>query len=304
MDQKPRLQRASPLLVVLAGVCWGLIGLFSKQLSGLGFSAVQTVFIRFASAAALIWLYILLFDREKLKIRLRDLWMFIGTGLLSLTLFSALYFTTIKLTTLSLAAVLLYTAPSFVMLLSAIFFREKIGPAKLAALGLAFLGCVCTTGLLSGGTGRVPLLGILTGIGSGFGYALYSIFGTAALKKYNTVTVTAYTFLVSALALLPFCADRSFFALFAGQGAVASGLGLTLVSTLAPYLLYTQGLKHTEPGRASVLAFSEPLAATLTGLLVFRERPTAGGIIGILLIFASILIVNVKRKSSPANLND
>jgi len=190
------------------------------------------------------------------------------------------------------------------MLLSALFFREKIGPVKLAALGIAFIGCICTTGLLSNGVGRVSTLGILTGIGSGFGYALYSIFGTAALKKYNTVTVTAYTFLVSALALLPFCADRAFFALFAGPGVVTNALGLTLLSTLAPYLLYTQGLQYTEPGKASVLAFSEPLVATLAGILFFRERPTAGGILGILLIFASLFLVNHKRKSRSESLKD
>ena len=304
MNQQQRLKRAAPLLVLLAGACWGLIGLFSSRLAGIGFSAVQTVFLRFASAAVLIWLYILFFDREKMKIRLRDIWMFIGTGLLSLTLFSTLYFTTIKLTTLSLAAILLYTAPSFVMLLSAIFFREKIGPLKLIALGLAFFGCICTTGLLSSGVGRVSTLGILTGIGSGFGYALYSIFGTVALKKYNTVTVTAYTFLVSALALLPFCADRAFFALFAGEGAVTNALGLTLISTLAPYLLYTLGLQYIQPGKASILAFSEPLVATLTGILAFRERPTMGGIIGVLLIFASLLLVNYKRNSHTERLRN
>lgn len=298
MENKQRQRRLAPLLVVLAGACWGLIGLFTNGLAQAGFSSLQIVFLRFCGAAVLIWLYLLLFNREKLKIRFRDLWLFLGTGVLSLTLFSLLYFTTIRLTTLSFASVLLYTAPSFVMLLSAIFFRERIGPVKLIALVLAFFGCVCTTGALSAlaggaGLGGLPALGILTGVGSGLGYALYSIFGTAALKKYDTVTVTAYTFLTAALALLPVCARGAFFALFSAPDALANAGGIILVSTLLPYLLYTQGLRATAPGTASVLAFSEPLVATAIGLLVFRETLTLGGAVGMCLIFVSIVIVNV-----------
>ncbi|NCB73233.1 MAG: EamA family transporter [Clostridia bacterium] len=306
MGFKRRLKGFAPIFVIMAGACWGVIGVFSKQLTGLGFSPIQTVFLRFGLATVLLWLYFLVFDRAKLKIRLRDIWMFFGTGILSLALFSTLYFTTIRNTTLSLAAVLLYTAPCFVMLMSAIFFREKIGLRKISALLLAFSGCVFTTGLfeaLIGGKplGFISLTGILTGIGSGFGYALYSIFGTVALKKYDTVTVTAYTFLTVTLALSPFCLGKEFFALFRDGTAVPSAAGITLISTLLPYLLYTKGLKHTAPGNASVLAFSEPLVATLAGLVFFRERLTLGGAVGMLLIFASIIILGNNKTAELEN---
>ena len=299
-------RRLSPMFVILAGACWGIIGIFSKSLSELGFSPIEIVFLRFGIAASLIWLYILIFDRAKMIIRLKDLWMFVGTGILSLTLFSTLYFTTIQSTTLSLAAVLLYTAPCFVMIMSAILFREKIGRTKIGALFLAFFGCVCTSGLmeaaLSGkALGSVSLTGIITGIGAGFGYALYSIFGTFALKKYDTVTVTAYTFLISTLALLPFCFGKEFFVLFQSKGTLLNAFGITLISTLLPYLLYTQGLKFTKPGKASVLAFSEPFVATLTGLLFFREKLTLGGAAGMLMIFASIVILNAKGRTQKEN---
>lgn len=297
-----RFKGFASIFIIMAGACWGVIGVFSKQLTGLGFSPIQTVFLRFGLATVLLWLYIIVFDRGKLKIRLRDFWMFLGTGILSLTLFSTLYFTTIRNTTLSLAAVLLYTAPCFVVLLSALLFREKIGLRKISALLLAFSGCIFTTGLfeaLIGGKplGYISLSGILTGIGSGFGYALYSIFGTLALKKYDTVTVTAYTFLTVTLALSPFCLGREFLSLFEGGAALPSAIGITLISTLLPYLLYTQGLKHTAPGKASILAFSEPLVATLAGLVFFRERLTLGGTVGMLLIFASIIVLGKKKTS-------
>lgn len=299
LDFEQRLKSLSPIFVIMAGACWGIIGIFSKQLAEMGFSPIQTVFTRFGIASVLIWLYILIFDRKKMKIRFRDIWMFLGTGILSLTLFSTLYFTTIQYTTLSLAAVLLYTAPCFVMIMSKFLFHEKLGGSKVLALLLAFIGCMCTTGLFesiaSGKTlGSISMTGILTGIGSGFGYALYSIFGTCALKKYDTVTVTAYTFLITTLALFPFCIGREFFSLFQTSRALPSAIGITLISTLLPYLLYTQGLKFTQAGKASVLAFSEPFVATLAGLLLFREKLTIGSVGGLFLIFASVVILNKK----------
>ena len=310
MMAEKRVRRISLMFVIMAGACWGIIGIFSKSLSEIGFSPIQIVFLRFGFSAVLLWLYILIFDRDKMKIRFKDIWMFIGTGVLSLTLFSTLYFTTIQYTTLSLAAVLLYTAPCFVLMMSAIIFREKISKAKVTALLLAFFGCVCTSGLLEtalrgNALNSVSLTGILTGVGAGFGYALYSIFGTLALKKYDTITVTAYTFLITTVTLLPFCFGKEFFVLFQCKGTLPSVVGITLVSTLLPYLLYTQGLKFIQPGKASVLAFSEPLIATLTGLLVFREKLTIGGAAGIILIFVSIVILNTKDhpKKDAENIN-
>jgi DME family drug/metabolite transporter len=307
MSLESRFRNLAPLLVIMAGACWGVIGVFTKQLASAGFSSMQIVFIRFAAAAVLLWLYLLFFDRDKLKIRFRDIWLFVGTGVISLVFFSTLYFMTIQLATLSAAAVLLYTAPCFVIIMSAIIFRERINSWKITALVLALTGCIFTTGtfeaLIKGsGIGSVPMLGILTGIGSGFGYALYSIFGTAALKRYNTVTVTAYTFLTAALSLLPFCIGREFLDMLWGAGVIENAAGIALISTLIPYLLYTQGLKYTKPGNASVLAFSEPMVASLTGIIVFHEEITPYGAAGILLLFLSILILSTKGKKKTADI--
>lgn len=295
--------RLAPLFIILSGACWGIIGLFTKRLALCGCTALQIAFLRCGAAASLLWLYLLLFDRQKLKIRLRDLWMFFGTGIFSLTLFSVLYFTTIEYTGLSVAAVLLYTAPIFVMIMSALFFGEKITARKALALLIAFMGCIFTTGLVSSlagsGISGLSPVGILTGISSGVGYALYSIFGNVALRKYSSVTVTAYTFLFAALGLAPFCLNGRFLLLLKSFPVLKAGLGAALISTIAPYLLYTLGLKYTQPGKASVMAFSEPVVATLLGVIAFHEVLTVSGVAGILLIFVSIVVLNT-GKAQPA----
>ena len=82
------------------------------------------------------------------------------------------------------------------MLMSVLFFREKLTGRKLLALALAFGGCVLVSGISGGG---LTLSGLLFGLGSGFGYGLYSILGTVALRRYSPYTVTTWTFLFAAV---------------------------------------------------------------------------------------------------------
>lgn len=138
---------------------------------------------------------------------------------------------------------------------------------------------------------------MLTGGGSGIGYALYTIFGNAALKKYQPLTVTFYTFLFAAIGILPVSHVRGMIEL-AGEKTVSILVGVMLgvISTLIPFLLYTNGLKNAAPGKASILAFAEPFVATITGIVLFHEKTTVIGIFGLSCIFASICILNGKSK--------
>ena len=87
------------------------------------------------------------FRRELLRIRLRDLWCFLGTGIGSIVFFNYCYFKTISLTSMSVAAVLLYTAPAIVMVLSRILFGERFTVRKVTALVMTFVGCIFVTGI-------------------------------------------------------------------------------------------------------------------------------------------------------------
>lgn len=298
--QKTPVSRYATLFIIIGGSLWGIIGLFSTRLAAFGCSPAEITFIRNLVGAAGMVLYLLVRNRDKLKISIKDLWMFLGTGILSIVFFNIMYFWTIELATLSVAAILLYTAPCFVMVMSVLFFHERLTGRKLSALLLAFAGCAFTTGVLDavlygGGTGIIRPLGILTGIASGFGYALYSIFGNVALKKYSPETVTVYTFIVAACSLAPFCARIPLFLRLCHLPVLANGISIGLVSTMAPFLFYTAGLAYTPPGKASVLAFVEPMVATLVSVFILHEPLRFTGVIGILMIFSSIVILTRER---------
>lgn len=103
---------------------------------------------------------------------------------------------------LSVMAVLLYTSPAFIVLLSVLLFRETLTRQKLLALVLTFAGCCLVSGLGSGSA--VSMKGLLLGLGSGFFYALYSIFSHYAIERgYGSWTITFYTFLFCLLASAP-----------------------------------------------------------------------------------------------------
>ena len=286
------MKRLAPIFIIAAGLLWGIIGVFSRMLGGIGWNPMQVTEARCMVAGAALILYLLITDRGKLKINWKDLWMFLGTGICSLVFFNICSFYTIAHTTMAVASMLLYTAPCMVMLMAALFFKERLTAGKLLSVAVAILGCVLITDL--SGASLSPWL-VLTGLGAGFGYALYSIFSVPALKKYSPITITVYTFIVAGLALLPIAKPWEMASAIQTPQAVWGVLGLGILSTLAPYLLYTKGLQYTEAGRASVMAFSEPLCATLAGIIVFGESLSLKNGIGILCIFLSIVLINVKR---------
>lgn len=278
----------SAAMILAAATGWGLIGVFSRPLDARGLSPIQITFTRSLITAALMGLFLLIKDRSLLKVRLRDFWMFLGSGLLSIVFFNVCYFLTIERTTLAAASVLLYTAPCFVMLMSAAFFGEKITAQKIIALVPAFAGCALASGFTGG---RIGAFALMTGIGSGLGYALYSIFGKAALRKYSQFTIIFYTFAVASLGLLPFSGLPHIASVIAGGGAPAA-LGLGVFSTFLPFVLYTGGLANIDAGKASVLAFAEPMVAAVAGIFIFHESLTVKNAAGIILIFAAIVLLN------------
>ena len=279
--------------VVLAGILWGLIGIFIKKLSSFGLDSIQIAFIRMIIASISFGLFVLFKDKSLFRISPKDIWMFIGTGIISVLLFNICYFYTIIHSEASLAVVLLYTSPVFVVLFSALLFKEKITANKIIALVLAFAGCVLTAGLL-GGVSVKPFI-ILTGIASGLFYALYSIFGKFALKKYSTYTVTVYTFIFGLIGDLFIAKPVETAGIIIGNPQVLFWcFGIGIISTVLPYFFYTKGLENLESGKAAILVAVEPLVGAVIGMAFLNESCSLTKITGIILIIVSIILLNIR----------
>ena len=289
------MQRKAYLFILLAASLWGCIGLFLKLLTAAGLTSMQSVAVRCSTAAALYFLWLLLTDRAALVIRPRDCIYFVGTGIFSLVFFNWCYFNTIQRSSMSVAAVLLYTAPVFVMLMSAVVFQETITPRKLLALALTFFGCILVTGLLPLGSTAISLQTILYGLGSGFGYALYTIFGKFALAKYSSATVSFYTFLFAALGSFPLSGLLQTPQVLMDWRVTVGGFGIGIFCCILPYLFYTEGLRYAEAGKAAILATAEPFVASILGVLLFREILTPFKLLGMASILFAIVLLNRKQ---------
>jgi drug/metabolite transporter (DMT)-like permease len=286
------------LSVVIGAALWGTISIFVKGLYELGFTALQIASLRIFSASLILLGYSLLTNRSLLKIDLKDIPWFIGTGVISLVFFSWCYFFTIAESSVSMAVILLYTAPAMVTVLSRIFFKELLTLKKIISLMLAFIGMVIVTGVYLPGQMNITIIGLMTGLGSGVGYALYSIIGKPILKKYNPLTVTNYTLFVAAIVLVPVLLRIPNPQLLLESSIIMSVLGLGLFPTALAYIFYTKGLVHLEASKASITATVEPVVGTLLGVFVFGDIISGFQWIGIGLILLSVVVVNLADKRS------
>ena len=181
-----------------------------------------------------------------------------------------------------------------IMLMSIIFFHEKLNCRKVIAVLSAFTGCVLVSGI-SGNA--VTLKGLLIGLGSGIGYGLYSILGSVALKKYSPYTVTTYTFLTAAVGSWIICKPADMLAKFAN----ADNLGVlilfciltAIVTAVIPFLSYTLGLRSIEASKAGIIATIEPVEATILGFIFFSETITLLSGVGIVLVLAAVIILEL-----------
>jgi drug/metabolite transporter (DMT)-like permease len=293
VEGQNEMKKLAPIFILIAGILWGCLGIFVRQLNNYGLFSMDIVLVRAIVTCIFMAVFLLCYDRNLFKIKLKDIWCFVGTGICSIVFFNYCYFKAISMTSLAVAAILLYTAPAIVMILSFLLFKEALTKRKIISLIMTFAGCVLVTGITTEG-GNITGKGILTGLGAGLGYALYSIFSRYALQKgYHSFTITFYTFLISSVAAL-FLVDTSYVYEQVVNNNVVIGLCICLgiICTVIPYLTYTIGLKYMDNSRASIIASVEPVTASIIGIIIYNERITFSGVAGIVLVLVALFICN------------
>ena len=283
--------------ILVAAALWGSVGVFLKGLLALELTRYQVVFLRMLLAAVIFGGYLLIKNHKLPTFRLKDIWCFIGTGIINQLLFCLCYYTAIPMVGVAVASVLMYTSPVFAIVLSVLLFHEKINRRAVVSLLLALAGCVLVSGVVGGGQ-AMPTVGILLGLASGLAYAFGGIFNKFALQKgYSSEVISFYTFLFCALGAAPLAMAQPFPALSGSgmTGAVGYLLGMAVLCGIFPTFLYATGLKGVAPGRASLFTSSEPAVATLLGVLLYHEKLTALAVAGIVLIVAAVCMLAMEK---------
>ena len=332
------LNKFAPIFVILAAIFWGILVVFVRAFGKADFGSMEIVTMRVYTSVIFAWIMFLLFNHSsqrktrkstqdstktqtttKKNFHLRDSWCFIGTGLVSIVFFSYCYFRNVEVSSAAVAAILMYTSPIFVTLLSALLFKEKFTKIKGLALILAIIGCALVSGIasiltpaISGvesaltsattglATTPVSLPGLLLGLGSGIGYALYSIFGRFALNKgYTPFFVTAMTFTFACVGVLPFVNIVALATKLINEPKyILLALIMGLVGSCTPFALYTLGLRYMEASKAAILATLEPIVTALVGTFFYKEPIDIFIIIGIAMVLTAGILCSRPEKTT------
>lgn len=292
------------ILAVIAGAFWGSVGPFVRYMSGLGISSLTILASRVLVAALLLGLGMLIVNRSWLKIKLKDLWIFLVAAIVGMLGLNVCYNEAINYVPLSLAAILLGLYPIFVMIMAALFFKEKITRRKIFCMALALVGCTLASGLLESGQTSFSAYGVAVGFVSAVFYAFYSIMSKVAMQRgYNVFTVSFYAFLIMGIALVPFTQWSGLGGFVAAAPAKHIGFMIlhSACASVLPYILFTLSLRYADAGKTSILAAgTEPIAALILGLIFYQEVPTVLAVVGMAITIIALALVGMAEKPKKA----
>ena len=274
-EEKKQMKKLAWTFPVLAGIFWGSVGIFIRALSGYGMNTFTIVESRTIVAVVLMLIGIGIVDKTQLKIRLKDLWIFVLASWLGMLGVNLTYNEAVNYVHLSLAAVLLSLSPIYVLIMAR-GLLESFGGMKLSPYG------------------------ILLAFASGVFYAMYSMFTKIAMKRgYSGLTITFYCMVVIAVTLMPFT-DWGILGRYISDAPAGNSLFLILHAVFAavlPYTMYTIGFQYMDAGKVSILAAGEPVAAMIFGIFCFNEIPTSVEFAGLFLTVAAIIFLGMPEKS-------
>jgi len=281
--------------VALACMIYGMAGIFLEYIDGMDTGSI--LFYEMLIGAVTILLYLLWKERlSELRLKGKRKYLFLQGIFTGMTFFC--YFAAIRLTCLSVAVLLHYTAPVYVTLLSPLLLKEKMSSRSYMALFLAISGVILVvrpetgfSGLEWDGNYR---LGILLGVISGISYAAV-ILNIGYLKdEYSGMALAFWPLVIIVLLTVPFAAGTS--------GATVSGnlevlLTFGLISGGLGEILYTEGLSGIKAQIGSILALIEPVSGIFFDYTLLGVPFCLNTCLGCVLILAAGLMVSLENFS-------
>ena len=287
----------SPLLgylyIALAAALWGSLGVVSRLVLSAGVSPLELSFWRASLAGALFALHAL--SRGRVRVARGDVGALVAFAIVGVSVFYLSYLFAVQTGGAALAAILLYTAPAWVAVASALWLNERMTRRKIGSLAITLVGVALVAVGAPQATGGLRLGPAALGWGllSGVAYACYYLYGKRYFTRYEAPTLFMYALPLGALLLLP--AVR-----FVPKSAATWGW-ILFVSAVPTYLalrLYEAGLKRVEATRAVTVATLEPVIAAALAFAVWGEALRPAGYAGAALVLAGVLAMSAERPTA------
>lgn len=284
------------LCVVTAALMWASSGTAGKALFDAGMSPFDLAQIRVALASAIIFIVFLIFSKDLLRLRARDIPFFLLLGSVVMAVVTGSYLYAISKIQVAAAILIQYLAPIFVAVFAMLFWKERPTFLKIAALVLAFGGCFLVVGGYNLALLQMNLLGILGGFTSAITFAGYSLLGERAMHRYKPWTVLFYALAFSALtwhvAYPPFTYLRAGYSL-AQWGWI---FYISIVGTILPFGLFFAGVNHIRSTRASITATLEPISAGFFAFILLGERLLLLQVIGGCMVILAVVLLQLQQE--------
>ncbi len=273
-------------LVVISAASFGTLAIIGRYAYANGLDVATILFLRFGFSALLMLIW--LAWRKVPLPRGRTLLQLMGMGGLGYVGQSFCYMTAIQYASVGLVALLLYLYPTFVALLTIIFLKARLTPARMLALLLATCGAALTVNPQGG----LPM-GIFLAIAAAAIYAIYIIVGASVMKKVNALQSSAVIFASAGFVYgaVSFVKGPQWPVNSTGWLAVAA---IVLLATVIPVVTFLAGLKIIGPTDASLLSALEPVVTIVLAALLFDELIRSLMLLGGGLIMAAVLLLTLK----------
>lgn len=220
----------------------------------------------------------------------------LGLGAIGYATQATLYFSALERTDASLVALVLYTYPVLVTLAAAALGRERLTPARAAALVAASCGTLLV--LLGAGGRSFDAIGVALAFGAAVTYTIYILVAATTVHRLPPLPLAALVMTGAALAL----AARALITGGVDLGFTLAGwfwiTCIAVVSTVVAMLAFFAGLKRTGPATASILSTFEPVATAALAALVLQEFLTPTQVLGGLLVLSSVAVVQLRPRPS------
>lgn len=284
-------RRTALVAVVASAACFATLGILTKWAFAHGAEPMSLLAVRFATAAVVMAVAQAVRDPAGLRVTRGDLVRFLGLSLTGYGAASLCYAFAVKQIGPSVTTVLLYTYPALVSLIGWLFFKEAFPPRRVAAVVLTFAGCALVADVFTKGSG-VTLSGVALGLGAALGYAVFNVLSFRSLGRTPRLTLMAYTFAFSALAMTAVAGASGTLGTIAGWDWQAWGVLALIVAvpTFAAVMLYLGGIKRMGAAQAAVISTLElPFTVAFAALAFPLERLSVVQLMGAAVVLAGVV---------------
>lgn len=294
------LKKIAVIFPLLAGVCWGGVGIFVRTLDEAHFTNGTIIFARCFIGALALAIYFLIRDRNLFRLKVKDFYVIGIISIFGYLLMNLFYNESVQYLSLSLAAILLCLSSVIVLFWSVIRYGEKLTKTKIICTIAALFGCFLLSGIVESGGLVWSFVGILFGLGTAICNAAYTIYSREATDRgYSASTIIFYSLLIASIFTAPF-ADLDVITDFVVASPINNSLLLfanAFLTSVFPNIIFTLSLKYVDSGKVAVLAGgAEPTSALLFGLFIYAEIPTLIGAIGTVITIVSLTVLTLSEE--------